>query len=117
MSISLPVFFENSRVPAWLSRVVPIDVYAFSFGVGVWCRGVMSDRTKRHEIIHYKQQLELLFVFQWLLYVLFHVIGLIRYRDGQKAYYENPFEREAYENDADKEYLQKRKRFAWVGHL
>ena len=80
-----PIFIENSRLPVWLSKIAPINVYAFSFAVWVVCRGEMSEKTKNHETIHYQQQLELLFVFQWLLYGLFHLGGLIRYRDGSKA--------------------------------
>lgn len=112
-----PIFFEKSKVPVWLSKIAPINVYAFSFAIWVWCRDVMSEKTKRHETIHYRQQLELMFVFQWILYGLFHVIGLIRYRDGKKAYYENPFEREAYSNDKDVNYLAERKHFAWVDYI
>ena len=112
-----PIFFENSRVPVWLSKIAPINVYAFSFAIWVWCRGVMSERTKCHETIHYKQQLEMLFIGQWVLYGLFHVIGLARYRDAKKAYYENPFEREAYDNDDDIDYLDERKHFAWINYI
>lgn len=112
-----PIHIENSKLPVWLSKIVPINVYAFSFAVWVVCRGVMSDRTRRHETIHYKQQLELGFVLQWVLYGLFHVINLIRYRDGVTAYYENPFEREAYDNDEDPNYLDNRKHFSWVKYI
>lgn len=113
----LPLFYENSKLPIWLSKIVPIDVYAFSFAIWVVCRGVMSEKTKNHETIHYRQQLEMLFVLQWIMYGLFHLIGLIRYRDGKTAYYENPFEREAYDNDQDLDYLQKRKHYAWVRYI
>ena len=112
-----PVFVENSNAPIWLSKIVPIDVYAFSFGVFVWCRGLLSDRTKNHETIHYKQQLEMLFVFQWVLYGFFHIVGLIRYRNSQGAYYENPFEREAYDNDTNLRYLDNRKPYAWIRYI
>ncbi len=95
-----PLFYENSKIPVLLSKLAPIEIYALSFGVWVWCRGIMSDRIKRHETIHYLQQLELLFVGQWLLYGIFHLINMWKYRgDGRKAYRENPFEREAYAND------------------
>lgn len=112
-----PVFFENSRIPVWLSKIAPINVYAFSFGLWVWCKGVMSERTKRHETIHFRQQLEMMFIFQWLLYGFFHIVGLIKYGDGKKAYYENPFEREAYSNDGNVSYLSERKHFAWVSYI
>ncbi len=112
-----PIMIENSKVPVWLSHLAPIDIWAISFGIWVWCRGEMSDRTKRHETIHFQQQLELLFVGQWILYGAFWLIGLCVYRDGAKAYKENPFEREAYRNDDDSGYLATRRRYAWLFYL
>lgn len=113
-----PKFYENSKVPVWLSKLAPIEIYALSFGVWVWCRGIMGERIRRHETIHYLQQLELGFVGQWLLYGIFHLVGLWKYHgDGKKAYRENPFEREAYANDEDEEYLLKRTRYNWKNYL
>ncbi len=112
-----PMFFEHSFVPKLLSRVSPIDIWAISLCGLVFCRGELSPQVKRHETIHFQQQLEMLFVFQLVLYVAFWVVGLFRYRSPEVAYFENPFEREAYRNDADEGYLEKRPRFAWVRHL
>ena len=109
-----PLVYENSKIPAFLSKFAPIDIWALSFGIFVFCRGEISDRTRRHETIHFQQQLELLFVVQWILYLLFYLLGLIRWRDGRKAYRENPFEREAYGNDDCEDYLEKRKRYCWI---
>ena len=94
MTIWKPKFIEHSRVPIWLSNV---------------------DRT--HETIHYQQQLELLFVFHWALYFLFWVVGMIRFRNGAIAYFNNPFEIEAYKNEADIDYLATRKRYSWIKHV
>lgn len=112
-----PWFIENSKVPVWLSYLAPINIFAISFGLWVWCRGTMNKTTKRHETIHYQQQLELLFVFQWILYGLFWLIGMVKYRNGEKAYRENPFEREAYDNERKLTYLEKRKRYAWTKYM
>ena len=112
-----PLMYNNSRVPVWLSHLAPINIWAISLGIFVFCRGEMSDTTRRHETIHFQQQLELLFVFQWILYGLFWLVGLVRYRDGAKAYREIPFEREAYSNEKKFTYLEKRKRFAWVSYI
>ena len=109
-----PWFFENSRFPVWLSKVVPIDVWAVNIGPFVWCKGTLSDRDKRHETIHYQQQLELLFIGQWLLYFLFYVVNYVRYRDGLLAYIHNPFEIEAYSSENDEGYLITRPRWNWV---
>ena len=62
--MKLPLMFENSKVPVWLSYIAPINIGALSFFIFVWSRGEMSERTKRHETIHYKQQVELLFIIQ-----------------------------------------------------
>lgn len=111
-----PVFIEESRLPAILSKIAPIDIWALSFGPFVWCRGVLNKTTKRHETIHYHQQLEMLFVLQWVLYGLFWLIGYAKYRDGKTAYKQNPFEQEAYGNERKRTYLEKRKLWAWRGY-
>ena len=112
-----PKFIENSKVPVWLSHISPINIGAISFGFWVWSRGNMRASTKTHETIHYQQQLELLFVLQWILYVLFYLVGLVRYRNGVQAYRENPFEREAYNHDDEADYLKNRKRYKWLSYL
>ena len=75
------------------------------------------ERLIRHEKIHFWQQVELLFVGQWILYLLFYLFNLIRYQSHQKAYRLIPFEKEAYNNDGDLNYLQNRKPFAWVKYI
>ena len=115
--MKLPLMFENSKVPVSLSYVAPINIGALSFFIFVWSRGEMSERTKRHETIHYKQQVEMLFVFQWILYGLFYVIGRFTKGSWKAAYYGNPFEVEAYANDLDPDYLEERKFWAWVKHV
>ncbi len=112
-----PKFIENSRVPIWLSYLAPIKIWAISFALWVWCRGDLSERTRQHETIHFQQQIELLFVGQWILYILFWLVGLVRYRDGKKAYRENPFEREAFRHDDEKGYLATRRRYAWLFYI
>jgi len=108
-----PKFINNSKIPVWLSKLSPINIWALSFGFWVWCRGKASETTKRHETIHFQQQLELLFIFQWILYGLFWVIGLIKYKSGKEAYYKNLFEQEAYSNQHNTNYLKNRKRYSW----
>ena len=112
-----PIFFENSRVPKWIGKVAPIEPYAVSFGLWVWCVGKMDARIRRHEVIHYRQQLEMLFVFQWVLYVLFWLILRVRLGDGRSAYRYNPFELEAYKNDTKEDYLSRRPFYAWAGYI
>ena len=112
-----PIFIENSKLPYWLSKIAPIDVWAFSAGPFVVCRGELSEKTITHETIHFFQQVEMLFIFQWILYGLFYVIGRFTKGSWKAAYYGNPFEVEAYANDLDPDYLKERKFWAWTGYV
>jgi hypothetical protein len=111
-----PIFVENSKIPVWLSKLAPININAISFGFGVWSRGEMDERVRRHETIHFQQQLELLFIGQWALYLFYYLKGLIKYKAGPIAYRESPFEREAYRNEHDENYLKNRKRYSWLNY-
>ena len=112
-----PWYVENSKIPSWLSKVAPIDIWAISLGCFVFCKGSLSKTTRRHEKIHYVQQWELLFLGHWLLYGLFWFVGLVRYRNGVQAYKENPFEREAYANEKKYTYFNKRPLWNWIHYV
>lgn len=56
----------------------------------------LKGKDLQHEKVHIWQQLALLVVIFYLLYLLFWAINLIRYRNSFKAYREIPFERSAY---------------------
>lgn len=68
----------------------------------------------RHEEIHFRQQAELLLLPFYILYLSFYLINLIRYKNHLRAYYNISFEKEAYANDADPNYLSNRKWYAWL---
>lgn len=71
----------------------------------------------RHELIHFRQQLELLVIPFYVLYLLFYLVNLLVYRNHHLAYLNICFEREAYANDADVQYLENRKAYRWVRYL
>jgi hypothetical protein len=61
-----------------------------------------------HEKIHIRQQLELLVFPFYIWYFLEYLIRLLQFRDKKKAYYAISFEREAYLNEKDLDYLKSR---------
>ncbi len=61
-----------------------------------------------HERIHLRQQLELFVLPFFVIYGLDYLVKLIRYRDRNLAYRNVVFEREAYENENDLDYLKSR---------
>ena len=111
---SRPWFFENSKVPVFLSYFTPITIGAITIGPLVFSRAEMSEVTKNHETIHCQQYIETCIIGFIFLYYLFYAINFIRYRDGELAYYMIPFEKEAYDNDNNLEYLETRKRYSWI---
>lgn len=66
-----------------------------------------------HEKIHLVQQLELLLIFFYIIYLIHYLINLARYRNHRAAYMNIVFEREAFHMDSDLLYLKRRKLFAW----
>ncbi|MBA6155661.1 hypothetical protein H3Z83_03875 [Tenacibaculum sp. S7007] len=70
-----------------------------------------------HEKIHLKQQQELLIIFFYLFYGLEWSIKLIKYKNGFLAYKNLSFEREAYMNENNLYYLEKRKFWAFLNYL
>ena len=67
-----------------------------------------------HEMIHIYQQAELLFIFFVLLYYTEFLMKLIKYKNLQLAYKNISFEREAYENESNYNYLKTRKFFSFI---
>jgi hypothetical protein len=61
-----------------------------------------------HERIHVRQQLELLVIFFFIWYGVEFLIRLVQYKNRREAYYNISFEREAYTNEKDLDYLKKR---------
>ncbi len=109
-----PIFIENSKIPIWLSYFAPIEIGAITLGFIVLSRGEMSERTKRHETIHFQQFLETGFLGFLCLYLWDYVLGYANYKNGSLAYLEIRAEKEAYENDINENYLSERKRWAWL---
>lgn len=67
-----------------------------------------------HERIHLRQQLELLILPFFILYVLEFVFRLFEYKNFNIAYRNISFEKEAYSNEKNLQYLTNRKLFSFA---
>ncbi len=67
-----------------------------------------------HERIHLAQQKEMLVLPFYVVYLLSYFINLVKYRNHNKAYRNIVFEKEAYSNEKNLNYLETRKFFAWI---
>ena len=70
-----------------------------------------------HEQIHLRQQLELGLIVFYIWYFAEYLIRLIQYKKHYLAYLHISFEREAYQHQADLNYLKKRRLWAFLGYL
>ena len=77
----------------------------------------LSRRIINHEAIHHQQIKELWFVGFYVWYVVEWLIRLVYLRNSKEAYKAICFEKEAFENDADTNYLVSRKQFSFINYI
>ena len=94
----------------------PFGIYIRNFNVNSLDIEPMSIKyTINHEKIHWQQQIELIILPFYILYGLEYLIKLIMY--GKDAYRNLSFEREAYTNENNLNYLKTRKHYAWIKYI
>lgn len=105
------------KVLHWFPRFWPY--YMGVFGVIIAPAGKQpGERVINHERIHFAQQRELWYLPFFLLYVCEFLVRLVLKRfNWDKAYRSISFEREAYAQERNYTYLQRRKRHAWRKYL
>ena len=97
-------------MPRFLKRILPPD----TIGISLCPFGIYIDQEhdspvlRNHEMIHWKQQVEMLIIF---FYVWYGVEMLF------KHYAEVSFEQEAYFFETTPDYAEHRKPFAWVDFI
>lgn len=70
-----------------------------------------------HESIHTSQMKEMLYILFYIWYIIEWFIKLLKYRNSKTAYNQISFEREAYSNQSNEDYLNNRKHFAWFKYI
>lgn len=105
----------NSKVPHYLSLV--INAYAIALWPFIFIRDEGDETTINHEKIHLRQQAEMLVIGFYLFYAFFWVKSFLKHRDKARAYYDIPFEKEAYAAQDNTEYLSERRFFEWINYL
>lgn len=70
-----------------------------------------------HEKIHLRQQAEMLILPFYIWYALEYLIKKNKYKTKFNTYKNLSFEREAYDNDANLDYLKQRKFYSWFKYI
>ena len=71
----------------------------------------------QHEKIHIRQQLEMLIFLFFMWYIVEFFIRLIQFKKRNLAYRNISFEREAYANESQKDFLQNRRFWNFINYL
>ena len=106
------IFISKYLVP---NGYIGITIYPFVF---LKTKALKLNSTLiNHEKIHLRQQLELLVLPFYVFYVIEFLVRLIQYKNWQKAYRNISFEREAYLNETNLEYLNNRTFWSFLKYL
>ncbi len=70
-----------------------------------------------HGKIHHRQQIELLIIPFYLFYLINYLINLLIYKHHHDAYCNICFEREAYKNEENLNYMKERKFWNWLLYI
>ena len=106
----MAVFVVFSRLPAAAMAIYPFIL--------IRNKSYKLDRLLvHHEMIHFKQQLELLIIPFYIFYFINYLINVFKYQSHHQAYLNIVFEREAYAKEDDFNYLKTRKAYAWTKWL
>ena len=79
--------------------------------------GDLNRIERNHELIHTRQMLEMVVVFFYIFYVIEWILRILQYRNRYKAYQNISFEREAYCNMNNINYLKNRRIYAFLKYL
>lgn len=96
-------------LPTWLPYKA-ISLFGFIF---VKKNRQLTQRSLRHEAIHFEQQKELAYLFFFAWYLIEFIVRFLTLWNWNKAYRCISFEQEAYRYDDKPFYLQNRKGMAW----
>lgn len=100
-----------SKYLVWPSKIA----WAFYPFIFIKDKKYISDKLINHEKIHLKQQLELLIIPFYILYIFLYIINLLSLKPN--AYRQIAFEKEAYEKEKHLSYLEIRKPFSWLKYI
>ena len=103
------------RPPIITCPLVPEGICINLFGT-LWTRHSewIDSAIINHERIHTCQQMEMLVLPFYIVYILEWLVRLVQYRNFHKAYLNISFEREAYANGDNLSYLSRRKAYSWL---
>lgn len=103
------------RPPIIIAKILPATGMAVFPFILLKNKNLISDKIViNHEKIHLRQQLELLILPFYVLYLINYLINRFRFKNHDEAYRKIIFEQEAYRNDENLNYLKSNNWYGWI---
>lgn len=101
------------------NKLIPFEGYSTInlFGILFTKCETLSPQLLNHETIHTRQMQEMLYIFFYLWYIIEYLIKRFFNSSQKSAYKALSFEREAYANEDNLDYLKDRQPFSWIKYL
>ena len=114
-----PIVIEDSKLiylinKVYNNRLLGLSVYPFIFLKDTKKENDNISTIYNHELIHHLQSEETLVICFPLISLTHFIYNLCKFRNMKKAYLNICFEKEAYKYMSDLDYINNRKRFAWL---
>ena len=111
----------NKTVTIIVNKIIPFGSYSTINIFGILFtkhkKGILTNKTVNHELIHTAQMKELGYIGFYLWYVIEYLFIRLFHKKQGDAYGDVSFEEEAYANDRNVTYLQNRKHYSWLKYL
>jgi len=99
----------------WLPKFLKVE--GITFNPYIFLAEKKKERLVNHEMIHIEQYKECGFFGFLSKYVRFWFKDYLKYKSYNTAYMRIPFEKEAYENQRNLDYIKTRKEHAWKDYI
>lgn len=101
------------------NNLIPFGDYSTInlFGILFTKEDKLSKYTINHELIHTAQMKELGYIFFYLWYGIEYCLIRLFHKKQGDAYHDVSFEEEAYNNQYDLSYLDKRNHYSWIKYI
>ena len=111
-----PKIKKMNKFVSFITFGTAIGITLAPFGIYIQEQYIKNEEVINHESIHWQQQMEMLIIFFYLWYGIEWLIRLF-VNGKEHAYYLLSFEQEAFSNENDLKYLNKRKHYIWIKFL
>lgn len=111
-NINTMKIIKNKYIPFGHYKTINI------FGI-LFTKGELNKYEINHEQIHTEQMKEMLYIFFYIWYLIEYLIIKLGnlFKSQSEQYHEISFEEEAYNNQANLDYIKNRKRYAWFKYI